>query len=68
MAAMAMLDIVIAGTEDRRAHNTGRSGEDWIADGLRDIVVMVQCSEGRRLVLDECGLEVDSFVGVDGMR
>ena len=32
MAAMAMLDIVIAGTEDRRAHNTGRSGERWVGD------------------------------------
>jgi len=27
MAAMAMLDIVVADSENRRAHNTGMSGE-----------------------------------------
>ena len=36
MAAKAMLDIVldtvVAYTQDRRAHNTGRSGERWVGD------------------------------------
>lgn len=47
MAARVMLDIVVADTEDRRAHNTGRSGECWVADAARDIAAMVLCSEAR---------------------
>jgi hypothetical protein len=69
MAATAMLDIVVADTENRRAHNTGRSaGEDWIADAVRDTVVMVLCSEARRLVPEECGLEGGNFAGAGGMH
>jgi len=67
-AAMVMLDIVVAGTGDRHAHNKGTSAEDWIADVLRDIVAMGPCSEARHLVPGECGLEVGNLAVVDDMR
>jgi len=68
MAAMAMLDIVAADTDNRRAHSTGRSDEYWIADAVQDIVAMEPCSEARHLVPDGRGLEVGNFAVVDGMR
>jgi hypothetical protein len=68
MAAMAMLDIVAAGIDNRRAHSTGRSGEHWIADAVQDIVAMVPCSEARHLVPDGRGLDAGNFAVVDGMH
>lgn len=55
MDVKGMLDIVVAGNENRRAHNMGRCGECWVAE-VRDIGVMVLCSEARDFVPDELGL------------
>ena len=68
MVAMAMLDIVAAGTDNRCAHSTERSGGDWVADAVQDIVAMVPCIEARHLVPDGLGLEVGNFAVVDGMH
>lgn len=68
MAAMATLDIVVAGTGTRRAHSTGMSGEHWIAEAVQDIVAMEPCSEARHLVPDGHGSEVGNFAVVDGMH
>jgi len=68
MAAMVMLDIVVVGTENRHAHNTGRFGEYCVADAVQHIDAMLPCNEARHLVPDERESEVGNFAVVDGMR
>lgn len=68
MAAMVMLDIVVVGTENRHAHNTGKFGEYCVADAVQDIDAVLLCNEARHLVPGERDLEVGNFAVVGGMR
>jgi len=69
MAAKAMLDIVVAGNENRHARSRGKSGDrGWVVDATRDIVALVQCSEARHWVPAQYDFEVGNFAVVDGKR